>query len=69
MAAMEPSRPEVTSLPRVFLSLIKNPPFLFTTLAGITEAMLLSGLSGFGAKYIQNNFQVSAGTAGLQTGI
>ena len=63
-----PTRPEVKHVPSVLLSLVKNPPFLFTTLAGITEAFGISGLSTFTAKFVENAFNVSAGRAGILSG-
>ena len=47
---------EVKQVTSVLLGLVKNPSFLFTTLAGITEAFGISGLSTFTAKFVENAF-------------
>ncbi|KAL4228990.1 Solute carrier organic anion transporter [Mactra antiquata] len=63
-----PKRPSLKEAHKVLWTLVNNPPFVFTTLAGITEAMFLSGLSVFGAKFAQNAFRISPGKAGILVG-
>lgn len=58
----------IKMFPKVTWALIKNPPFLFTMLAGATEGILTSGFATFVPKYIQNQFGVSSGAAALYTG-
>ncbi|XP_045209332.2 solute carrier organic anion transporter family member 4A1-like isoform X2 [Mercenaria mercenaria] len=65
---VEPSRPELKTVHKVLWALLRNPPFLFTTLAGITESMFITGWSVFGAKYLQNAFRISSATSGLFSG-
>lgn len=54
--------------PKVTWSLLKNPTFLFTILAGAAEGILTSGFATFVPKYIQNVFGVSSGLAAFYTG-
>lgn len=65
---VDPARPALKTVHQVYITLLRNPPFLFTTLAGIMEAMYISGLSVFSAKYVQNAFRLSSGRAGVLTG-
>ena len=65
---VEPGRPELKTVHKVLWALIQNPPFLFTTLAGITESMFITGLSVFGAKYLQNAFRISSSQSGVLMG-
>ncbi|WAR05948.1 SO4A1-like protein [Mya arenaria] len=64
----EPQRPPLKALPKIYLGLFKNPPFLFTTLAGITEGFVLGGVGSFGAKFLQTMFRVSSSRAGIMFG-
>jgi hypothetical protein len=66
--AVEPSRPRLKTVHKVLWALVQNPPFLFTTLAGITESMFITGLSVFGAKYLQNAFRISSSQSGFLLG-
>jgi hypothetical protein len=43
--------------------LLKNPPFLFLCLAGATEATLIAGMSTFGPKFLESQFNLSASEA------
>ena len=54
--------------PAALLMLFKNPTYLFTCLAGCTEAMLISGFTTFLPKIIENEFQQTAGTAAIVAG-
>ncbi|XP_076801719.1 solute carrier organic anion transporter family member 4C1-like [Clavelina lepadiformis] len=55
--------------PAALLMLFKNPTYLFTCLAGCTEAMLISGFTTFLPKIIENEFQQTAGTAAIVAGV
>lgn len=59
----------IKMFPKVTWSLIRNPAFVFTMLAGAAEGILTSGFATFVPKYIQNQFSVSSGMAALYTGI
>ncbi|XP_052249531.1 solute carrier organic anion transporter family member 4C1-like [Dreissena polymorpha] len=59
---------DLRHLPGEILQLLKNPPFLCSTLAVATEGMIASGLSTFMPKFIQNQFGVTAGWAAMLTG-
>lgn len=59
----------IRMFPKVTWSLVQNPPFLFTMLAGASEGILTSGFATFVPKFIQNQFSVSSGTAALYTGM
>ena len=64
----KPERPPLKSLPKVIFALLKNPPFLFTTLAGTCDFFLGNGFAPFTAKFIQNHFHVSSSQAALYSG-
>ncbi|XP_010785881.1 solute carrier organic anion transporter family member 4A1, partial [Notothenia coriiceps] len=53
----------VKDMPRSVLLLLKNPPFLFLCLAGATEATLIAGMSTFGPKFLESQFNLSASEA------
>ena len=46
-------------------SLILNPTFIFMVLAGVGDEALIAGFVAFGPKYMQNQFSMSAATAGM----
>ncbi|XP_049611579.1 solute carrier organic anion transporter family member 4A1 isoform X2 [Syngnathus scovelli] len=53
----------VKDMPKSVLLLLKNPPFLFLCLAGATEATLIAGMSTFGPKFLEAQFNLSASEA------
>ncbi|XP_052764566.1 solute carrier organic anion transporter family member 4C1-like isoform X2 [Mya arenaria] len=59
---------DLRHMPSNILKLLKNPTFLFITLAGSTEGMITSGFATFMPKFIQNQFGVTAGWAAMLTG-
>ncbi|KAG7251432.1 hypothetical protein CRUP_008891 [Coryphaenoides rupestris] len=59
----------VKDMPRSVLMLLKNPPFLFLCLAGATEATLLAGMSTFGPKFLESQFNLSASEAATWFGV
>ena len=65
----KPERPPLKSLPGVVVELLKNPPFLFTTLGGICDFFIGSGIATFLPKYLLNNFHVSSSQAGIYSGV
>lgn len=56
-------------MPRSFWILVKNPAFLFITLAGTFEGFSTSGMATFLPKLIQNQFGTSAAWAAILGGI
>ena len=58
----------IKQFPKIVWALIRNPPFLFTVLAGASEGILTSGFATFVPKFIQNHFGVTAARAALYTG-
>ena len=64
----KPERPPLKSLPGVVLALLKNPPFLFTTLGGVFDFFIGSGMVTFLPKFLQNNYHVSSSQAGIYSG-
>ncbi|XP_070533600.1 solute carrier organic anion transporter family member 4C1-like [Ptychodera flava] len=48
--------------------LVKNPAFMFVNLARCTSGLLLAGYTPFTPKFIENQFGVTAGVAGIITG-
>ncbi|CAH1772289.1 unnamed protein product [Owenia fusiformis] len=65
---LETSR-HIRDLPRSVWMLIKNPAYLFSTGYSLTEAVLISGFSAFGPKYLENQFHLNGGFAGMLFGI
>lgn len=43
--------------------LLRNPPFLLLCLAGAAEATLVAGMSTFGPKFLESQFNLSASEA------
>ncbi|XP_022286828.2 solute carrier organic anion transporter family member 4C1-like isoform X2 [Crassostrea virginica] len=56
-------------MPRSFWILVKNPAFLFITLAGTFEGFSTSGMATFLPKLIQNQFGTSAAWAAILGGL
>ncbi|XP_049633057.1 solute carrier organic anion transporter family member 4A1 [Suncus etruscus] len=50
-------------LPRSVWLLLRNPPFLLLCLAGAAEATLVAGMSTFGPKFLESQFNLSASEA------
>ncbi|KAJ3586703.1 hypothetical protein NHX12_013099 [Muraenolepis orangiensis] len=53
----------VKDMPRSVVMLLKNPTFIFLCLAGATEATLIAGMSTFGPKFLESQFNLSASEA------
>ena len=49
--------------------LLQNPTYVFVSLAGATEAMLIAGFTTFLPKIIENQYQQTAGFAALVAGM
>jgi len=49
-------------------SLLTNGPFVFIVLYGVFDAVLVNGYIAFGAKYIQQQFGLTATMAGVAFG-
>ncbi|KAK3087766.1 hypothetical protein FSP39_010363 [Pinctada imbricata] len=60
---------KLRDLPKSFILLMKNPAFLFITLAGTAEGFGTSGVSTFLPKLIQNQFGATAAWASILAGI
>jgi len=58
----------VKDLPHAVWGCLTNPTFLFISLAGSTDGAVLSGMSTFMPKFIQNQLALPASQAGLFTG-
>ncbi|XP_062608330.1 solute carrier organic anion transporter family member 4C1-like isoform X1 [Saccostrea cucullata] len=56
-------------MPKSFWILMKNPAFLFISLAGTFEGFSTSGMATFLPKFIQNQFGVSAASAAILAGV
>ena len=54
--------------PIALLTLMKNPAYVFSTLGACSELILISALTTWLPKLIENEFQVPAGTAALVAG-
>lgn len=53
---------------RMIRTILINPGWWFLTLAVASEAFVVAGFSGFGAKYLQVQFGLESGTASLVAG-
>jgi hypothetical protein len=58
----------IKDMPRSFWVLVKNPAFLFITLAGTFDGFSTSGMTTFLPKLIQNQFGISAAWAAILGG-
>ncbi|KAG2463875.1 solute carrier organic anion transporter family member 4A1 isoform X1 [Polypterus senegalus] len=58
----------IKDLPRSVLLLLKNPTFIFLCFAGATEATLIAGMSTFGPKFLESQFNLSASEAATMFG-
>ncbi|CAL1299379.1 unnamed protein product [Larinioides sclopetarius] len=56
-------------LPSSFRFLLTNPTFVFLSLAGATEGMLVSGLATFLPKVIESQFSIAASYAAVLVGL
>lgn len=56
-------------LPASFKYLLCNPTFVFLSLAGASEGMLVSGLATFMPKIIESQFSIAASSAALLVGL
>jgi len=45
--------------------LVSNPVWIFTTIGAFCDMFLVATLMGYGMKYIQEQYSISAGLAGL----
>ena len=48
-----------------FQALVTNPTFMMTTIAATFDAVLITGFSNFGPKYLENQFSISASLSGI----
>lgn len=55
--------------PRAAFTLLKNPTYMFIDLAIVCEWFILAFISVFGPKYLESQFNVSAGNAALIAGL
>ena len=55
-------------IPRVTLIILRNPTFIFITLAGTVTLMVGAGFATFISKYIQNQMNLAASTAATYSG-
>ena len=55
-------------LPSLLKGLFTNPTFIFLTLFGAADNILVGGFSAFGPKYVESQFSVAASTAGMMFG-
>ena len=55
-------------LPAMLCSLLCNPSFMFVSLASANEGILLSGISTFLPKFIENQFSQTASWASMLAG-
>lgn len=60
---------KLSDLPASFKYLMCNPTFLFLSLAGASEGMLVSGLATFMPKIIESQFSIPASSAALLVGL
>ncbi|XP_067934686.1 solute carrier organic anion transporter family member 4A1-like [Watersipora subatra] len=58
----------LNEFPIMLKKLLCNPTFVFISLAGTMEGLLLSGFATFGIKFVQNQFSVSASKASVIVG-
>jgi solute carrier organic anion transporter family, member 4A len=59
---------KLSEIPKAFMSLGKNPTFLFLNLAGASEGLIISGFAVFLPKQIENQYSVTAVWAALLMG-
>lgn len=58
----------IKDFPATLLALLKNPPFVLSTLAVCADGVSSSGGTLFNNKFIQNQFQQTAGDAAIVSG-
>lgn len=59
---------KLSEIPKAFMSLGRNPTFLFLNLAGASEGLIISGFAVFLPKQIENQYSVTAVWAALLMG-
>lgn len=59
---------KLNEIPKAFMSLLRNPTFLFLNLAGASEGLIISGFAVFLPKQIENQYSVTAVWAALLMG-
>lgn len=59
---------KLSEIPKAFMSLLRNPTFLFLNLAGASEGLIISGFAVFLPKQIENQYSVTAVSAALLMG-
>lgn len=59
---------KLNEIPKAFMSLLRNPTFLFLNLAGASEGLIISGFAVFLPKQIENQYSVTAVSAALLMG-
>lgn len=60
---------KLREMPKAFMSLLRNPTFLFLNLAGASEGLIISGFAVFLPKQIENQYSVTAVWAALLMGL
>ncbi|KAL3892415.1 hypothetical protein ACJMK2_004625 [Sinanodonta woodiana] len=58
----------IRSLPTTLLRLLRNPTYVCIIISGACEGMVISGMATFLPKFLQNQFDLNAGSAALLTG-
>lgn len=59
---------KLSEIPKAFMTLGRNPTFLFLNLAGASEGLIISGFAVFLPKQIENQYSVTAVWAALLMG-
>lgn len=60
---------KLREMPKAFMSLLRNPTFLFLNMAGASEGLIISGFAVFLPKQIENQYSVTAVWAALLMGL
>lgn len=60
---------DLRHMPSSVQRLITNPSYMCITLAAAVEGLLITGLSGFMAKYLERQFNVASSRANMLIGI
>ena len=55
-------------MPMALKILLTNPVYMCINMTGVFEGLAVSGMATFMAKFVQNQFSVSAGFAGILFG-
>ncbi len=68
IASKENFGKSIRDFPKAVMLLLRNSVFMFVSLAGCTESMLVAGFATFFPKFIQNQFSKTASQSALITG-